>query len=109
MMIMARVLDPEALARRVWDPCVSLPGLEARVWSPEREACIYSGPGKTKRTVVLEMKDELIARLLLSRLDVAQAHAHELITVTGARPKEIAGIADALPFSAWRHHDIDYI
>jgi ribosomal protein S18 acetylase RimI-like enzyme len=109
LMIMAKTFDPERLGKAVWDPNIELPETEVRVWSPLREACIYTGPGKTKWRIVLEMKDDILTRLLLSRLDLNQACRQELVTVVGATDEHLELIAKALPFCPWIHQNIDYI
>jgi GNAT superfamily N-acetyltransferase len=109
LMIMAKTFDPERLGKMVWDPDAELPETEVRVWSPLRNACIYTGPGETERRIVLEMKEDILTRLLLSRLDLEQACRQELVTAIGATDRELASIAQALPFCAWIHQNIDYI
>lgn len=109
MMIMARIFDPTALAKRVWAPSAGVPNADVTAWSPLRQAVIYRGPGKPERHITLEMKDAILARLLLSRLDLADAVRQELVTTTGATPDDVDTISRALPFTPWVHHDIDYI
>jgi len=109
MMIMAKAFDPARLARAVWDPSVELPETEVWVWSPASEACIYSGPGEARRRIVLEMKDDILTRLLLSRLDLGEAARQELVTTMGATDRDLALIANALPFCPWVHQGVDYI
>jgi GNAT superfamily N-acetyltransferase len=109
LMIMAKMLDTEGLGNLVWNSDIELPGTEVRVWSPLREAYIYTGPGETKRRIVLEMKDDILMRLLLSRLDLEQAYRQEMVTAMGATDEDIACISRALPFCPWIHQHIDYI
>jgi len=108
-MIMARPFDPARLGGAVWDPEVEVPETEVWVWSPLREACIYTGPGAIRRRILLEMKDDILARLLLSRLDLEQACRQELVTTVGATDKDLSRITEALPFCPWVHQGIDYI
>jgi len=109
MMIMAKLFDPEALARKVWDSSVELREAEVIAWTPQREACLYRAPAPVNRRITLEMKDDILARMLVGRLDAAAAYQQDLITVTGAGPGDVDAIARALPFCPWVHHDIDYI
>ncbi len=109
MMIMAKPIDPENLGEALWGPNFQIPEAEVMVWSPLREAVIYTGPGKTKRRITLEMKDDILTRLLLLRLDLEQAHRQELVTVVNATGEDVAQISRALPFCRWIHQNVDYI
>ncbi|MFC1717856.1 hypothetical protein ACFL6S_29620, partial [Candidatus Poribacteria bacterium] len=105
MMIMAKPIDLENLGEALWDPNFQISEAEVKIWSPLREAVIYTGPGKTKRRITLEMKDDILTRLLLSRLDLEQ----ELVTVVNATDEDVAQISRAMPFCRWIHQNVDYI
>ncbi len=109
MMIMAHLHDPEGLAEAVWREDEGTRGLEVAAWTPEREVVLHSAGEGRGRRVTLEMKEDLLTRLLLSRLDLEAAVRQELVTAAGAGPADIAAIARALPFTPWAHHYLDYI
>ncbi len=108
MMTMAHVFDAQALAQRVLaQSTVELPA-EVTVWTPEREAVLNPSPGGGRR-ITLEMKEPDLARLLMCRLDLLCAVREERVTVAGARPGDVEVLAEALPFSPWDYHELDYI
>ncbi len=109
MMIMAHVLDPAALAGKVWQENAEARPLEVSIWTPEREAVIHPSDGTPSRSVTLEMKEDALTRLLLARLDLVSAVRQELVTVAGAQEGDVEAIARALPFAPWVYHQIDYI
>jgi hypothetical protein len=109
LMIMAKLFDPETLAQAAWDGKVEIPETEVVAWTPLREARLYRGPGRNARRVLLEMKDDILARLLMSRLDLEQAHRQQLVTAVGATDRDLDSVARALPFCPWVHNQIDFI
>ena len=108
MMIMIHVVDPESTGRKVWRRVPALADVEVRVWTPEREGAIHA-PAAPTRTLTLELKEHMLSRLLVRRLDVAAAVAEERITVCGARPGDAEALAQALAPCPWVYHQIDYL
>ncbi len=109
MMTMAYVIDPAALGPRVWQENDEAAPLEVSVWTPQREALIHPATCTTSKTVMLEMKEDTLTRLLFSRLDLRAAVRQELVTVVGGSEPDVDAIARALPFAPWAYHHLDYI
>jgi len=108
MMLMVHVLDVESTGRKVWRDVPALRDVEVRLWTPEREGVIHAPPSP-KRTLTIELKEHLLSRLLMRRLDVASAVAAELITIHGGQPADTALLAEALAPCPWVYHPIDYL
>jgi len=108
-MIMAHVLDPESLAEATWRENEGTMGLEVQAWTPERQAMLHRTQLGHGRPVLLEMKEETLTRLLFGRLDLESALAQEIVTAGSANAADIRAIAQALPFSPWAYHQIDFI
>ena len=109
MMIMAYPLDVESLARKVYSPQRGLERAEVRLWSPSHSGVLQQATKKRARTIVLEMKDDILTRLLFSRLDFLSAVRMELITAHNATDEDLEAISKGMPFCEWQHHGIDYI
>ena len=109
MMIMAHVLEPEALAAAVWRTDAATADLEVIAWTPEREVVLHRAALPQTRRVRLEMKEDALTRLLFCRLDLRAAVAQEIVTAPGATDAEIQAIAGALPFAPWVYHYLDQI
>ncbi|NPV07646.1 MAG: GNAT family N-acetyltransferase [Anaerolineae bacterium] len=109
MMIMGYVLDPASLASKVWQENEEAEGLEVEVWTPLREAVIHRPSGRATGRVTLEMKEDSLTRLLLSRLDLMAAVRQDLVTVVGGNDREVDAISRALPLAPWAYHHLDYI
>jgi len=111
-MILARPIRPERIFSRIWDGYGDGPlpeDLEVRAWTPGREFILKKAQVR-KRTVTLEMKDDILVRLLMCRLDVEAAVKQELITVYGDVDEEVfSRICSGVPFVRWVHHPTDYI
>ena len=108
MMIMIHVLDVESAARKVWRDVPALGDAEVRVWTPLREGILHR-PERPARTLTLELKEHMLSRLLMRRLNVAAAVAEERITLCGARPGDAEALAEALAPCPWVYHQIDYL
>jgi len=108
MVIMAHVVDPEGFAQQVWRESEGTRNLDVVAWTPQREVVLHRAAGGCPRRVVLEMKEDALARLLFGRLDLVAAFRQGIVTALGGGAREIAAIADALPFSAWTYHYLDF-
>lgn len=108
MMIMAHILDIEATAAKVWHDVPALRDVEVRVWTPEREGVIHQA-NNPARTLTLELKEHMLSRLLLRRLDLAVAVAEDRITLRHAEAGDAQALAQALPPCPWVYHQIDYL
>jgi hypothetical protein len=109
MVIMAYVLEPEGLARAVWRDGDATAGLDVVAWTPEREITLHRARRDLVTRVVLEMKEATMTRLLFSRLDLEAAISEERVTAVGAGPGEIRAIAQALPYTPWAYHYLDFV
>jgi GNAT superfamily N-acetyltransferase len=109
LMIMAHLLNPNSLAQKVWRENEKFEHVEVRAWSSANEVILHEAQTPCSRKIVLEMKDDVLTRLLLSRLDIVSAVEQELVTVVGGGLKDVREIAKSLPYTHWEHHHIDYI
>ena len=108
LMIMGQVINPQRLFGRVCRFPQLLADLKIKVWTPTKDYTLFEGPG-AKKEITLEAKDIIIERLLTRRLDVMSAFRHDLLTIRNG-DEDIAGrLAEALPFSPWCHHHLDWI
>ena len=111
-MILSRPIRPERTFARIWDTYGDGPlpeDLEVRAWTPGREFVLKKARVR-KRTVTLGMKDDILARLLMCRLDLKAAVEQELMTVYGDVGEEVLSrICSGVPFVRWVHHPTDYI
>jgi len=108
-MIMATPVDWEALAARVWQPGRGLERVQVNIWTPDEEVTIHQPEGKPERTITLEMKHEQAVRLMLSRLDLEDAVAAELVTCLGASVADIAALGECLSYTPWAVQSIDHL
>jgi hypothetical protein len=109
MVVMAHALDPEGLARAVWREDEATAALEVLAWTPEREVLLHQARRDPPARAVLEMKEATLTRLLFGRLDLEAAVAEERVTAVGAGPAEIHAIAQALPYTPWAYHYLDFV
>jgi len=107
-MIMVHVLDIASAGRKVWRDVPELRDVEVRVWTPAREGVLHAA-ASAARSVTLELKEPMLSRLLMRRLDVAIALAEERMTLCGGRPGDAEALARALPPCPWVYHQIDYL
>ena len=109
MMVMMHPLDPEGLASAAWQESEATAALEVAAFTPEREVVLHRATRGPAKRVLLEMKEEALARMLVSRLDLSAAIAHETVTAIGANAADIDAIAQALPYTAWAYHYLDFV
>ncbi|RKY63722.1 MAG: hypothetical protein DRP99_03515, partial [Candidatus Latescibacterota bacterium] len=106
-------IRPERIFSRIWDGYGDGPlpeDLEVRAWTPGREFVLKEAHGRKKRAIILEMKDDILVRFVMCRLDVRAAVKQELITVYGDADEEsLSRICSGVPFVRWVHHPTDYI
>ena len=82
--------------------------MKLTLWTPEFQFVALEGQSGGP-DVTLEMKDDVLTRLLLARLDVPSALREERITAYGADPGLLRQITAALPFCPWIYHHLDDI
>jgi GNAT superfamily N-acetyltransferase len=123
MMIMAHPLNAEAIARKAWVKGEALADAEVIAWSPKRTVTLHRAV-EPKRRIEIEMKDDLLTRLLFCRLDLVRAWENELVNLRGgpstmlrAAPSmsrgggraEVEAVAAALPFTRWEYQHLEMI
>ncbi len=108
LMIMGQVINPQRLFQRVCRFPELVADLKINVWTPTRDYVLFEGP-QAEKEIALEAKDIIVERLLTRRLDVMSAFRHDFLTIRNG-DEDIAGrLAEALPFSPWCHHQLDWI
>jgi len=106
--IMVHILDTESTGRKVWNDVPELRDVEVRVWTPQREGIVHA-PARAVRSLTLELKESMLSRLLMRRLDVACAVREERVTIHGDRPGDVESLARALKPCAWITQRLDYL
>jgi len=82
--------------------------LKISVWTPTKDYVLFEGP-QAEKEITLEAKDIIIERLLTRRLDVMSAFRHDSLTIRHGDEGIAGRLAEALPFSPWVHHQLDWI
>jgi len=108
LIIMGQVINPQRLFGRVCRFPQLLADLKINVWTPTKDYTLFEGPN-SKKEITLEAKDIIIERLLTRRLDVMSAFRHDLLTIRNGDEAIAGRLAEALPFSPWCHHHLDWI
>ncbi len=108
MMIMGQAINPQRLFRRICRYPEALTDLKINVWTPTKDYVLFEGP-QAKTEITLETKDIFIERLLTRRLDVVSAVKHDLLTIRNGDMGIARRLGEALPFSPWCHHHLDWI
>jgi len=106
--IMVCVLDVESTGAKVWGDAPELRNVEVRVWTPLREGVIHRAEAAA-RTVTIELKEHMLSRLLMRRLDVRAAVQEERMTLHGDEPGDLEALARALKPCRWMYHQFDYL
>jgi GNAT superfamily N-acetyltransferase len=107
-MIMVYPLMPERLVRKAWRGSPALKETKVVAWTPTRKV-VLNDPESPRKTVTLEMKDDIFTRLLLRRIDIVNAVRCEYMTMVGGSSKDLRAIASSLPYTGWEYHHIDFI
>lgn len=100
-------LNIPAIGNKIRQPVPGLENVEVRVWTPEREEMLFAAAGELKRKLTIQLKEDMLARLLVRRLDMAVALREERITLQGAVPGDVEALAEALRPCPWVFHEID--
>ena len=108
LIIQGQVINPQRLFRRVCRFRELGTDLKINVWTPTKDYVLFEGP-EAKNEITLEAKDIIIERLLTRRLDVMSAFRHDLLTIRNGDEAIAGRLAQALPFSPWCHHHLDWI
>ena len=86
----------------------ALADAEVIAWSPKRTVTLHKAV-EPKRRIEIEMKDDLLTRLLFCRLDLVRAWENELVSLRGGGRAEIEAVAAALPFTRWEYQHLEMI
>jgi GNAT superfamily N-acetyltransferase len=105
---MAHIIDPPALAQRQLADVPELSRTRIEAFIPEADY-VLQAPDRATKTVMLEMKQETLARMLLSRLDLRAALAEERVTALGASAGDMDALARAFPLCRWEYSPVDHI
>jgi len=108
MMTMGQPLRPRELFARVCRRADLLADLKVDFWAPFADGTLFEG-AEARTEVMLEGKDEVIYRLLNLRLDVRAAVATEWLTIRNGTPEIVDRLAQAVPYTPWVYHHIDYV
>ncbi len=101
-----RVLDPAGVYRKLWESRGSGPPVMVEVWTPERSLTL---PGNDGEILAIEMKEEVLHRLLLARLDLEAAVREQHVTVREGTWSLVSRVAAALRPATWVYQQMDYI
>lgn len=107
-MVLGQIVSPRTLFEKACTDLQLVADLKIKVWTPTEDYTLYEGPS-ARTEITIEAKDAAIARLLCRRLDVRSAVQQDLISVQNGTPDITYRLADALPFSPWVYHHLDYI
>jgi len=107
--IMSLSFDSKALFNKVWKKRLYLPGIELKVWTPKQEITLVAGKDNNAREVTIEMKEEMLTRWLMGRLNFNAGINEGTITVANGNKIIINEIARTIGYNEWEYHPIDYI
>lgn len=105
-MFLGQWIDPQVVLQDQIQKADSLKDvtISVRTINGNYEAVKDSG----KNRIILEMKHDTLTRWLFGRIDLIQAIRMELVTATG-EDSTIQAVSEALPFTPWIYHEVDYI
>jgi hypothetical protein len=106
--IMARILRPDRIFRRLAAGSNLLDSLALTVATPHR-ALAVNAPPEPRYTVRLEMKESLLSRLFCCRLDLEAALEMEMVRWNGRDPALKRALCDLFAFSEWVQWFTDYV
>lgn len=106
MITMGKPLNPSGMLHSMLAYKPGTSEMTLKIWTPERDFVVETGNGRRK--LVLEMKDETLVRLIMGRVDLRSAIRLEQITAVGD-DSAVEALAEALPFTPWVYHEIDYV
>jgi len=106
--IMGQVIDVPSFFEKHWSERFGLYNTALEVTTPKDDYVLID-PETRQSTLTLEMKEEMLHRWLLGRLDLRARLAEGSVTAYGTNSAVIEQVCDAIPFSPWAYHFIDWI
>ncbi len=106
--IMGQVIDVSEFFAKHWAPRFDLHNTALTVSTPQEEYLLIE-PETRQTTLNLEMKEETLHRWLLGRLDLRARLSDGSVTAYGANSQMVERVCDAIPFTPWAYHFIDWI
>lgn len=106
--IMGQVVDVPEFFNAHWSERFELHNTALIVTTP-REDYTLIDPEIRQNTLTLEMKEEMLHRWLLGRLDLRARLAEGSVTAHGTSAQLVERVCDAIPFTPWAYHFIDWI
>ena len=106
--IMGQVIDVPEFFNAHWSERFELHNTALIVSTPREEYTLID-PEIRQNTLTLEMKEEMLHRWLLGRLDLRARLAEGSVTTYGASAQLVERLCDAIPYTPWAYHFIDWI
>lgn len=106
--IMGQVIDVPSFFEKHWHERFDLYNTALEVSTPQDDYVLID-PETRQSTLTLEMKEEMLHRWLLGRLDLRARLTEGSVTAYGANSPVIERVCDAIPCSPWAYHFIDWI
>lgn len=106
--VMGQVIDVPSFFEKHWASRFELYNTALVVTTPKEDYLLIE-PETRQHTLTLEMKEETLHRWLLARIDLRARLADGSVTAFGVNNQVIERVCDAIPFTAWAYHFIDWI
>lgn len=106
--IMGQVIDVPSFFEKHWRERFDLYNTALIVSTPKDDYVLID-PETRQSTLTLEMKEEMLHRWLLARLDLRARLAEGSVTAYGANSPVIERVCDAIPCPPWAYHFMDWI
>jgi len=104
--VIVHILNIESAAEAVWKDVPQLENVAVTVKTHTREGTLHPAESPEK-TILLQLHEQTLSRLLMRRLNVAQAVREERIAITGALQSDIDALTEALSPCPWIYHEVD--
>jgi GNAT superfamily N-acetyltransferase len=110
MQEMALIINSKALFEKLWKDRFQLTGIDLEVWTPQQDFQLLHGnrPEGRNQKMVIEMKEDMLTRWLMGRVDFIERVKEGTISVQNGNQRVIEAIAKAIPHNKWEYHHLDY-
>ncbi len=105
--MVVKPLNIPAIGQKIRRAAPGLEATEVRVWTPDREELLFAAEGRARRVLTVELKEDMLSRLLVRRIDILSAARAEWITLQGALTGDREALAEALQPAPWAFQAID--